>query len=188
MSVLNFDTWRFNLWASQSACSVFELALVMELLLSRLFPAALIRARSRPLSQSECRGQSRETNGAVIPVTCVTNWSSETSSGQVGVLTDRTDIKTSDYLDSVGKIIKKSFTCPQFSLFSTAHLKSKKHRSHVKKRKRSDPDGDQSQVSSAPPVCAGLSDNASATVACSETSQESSQDGRTIHKGVPVTF
>ncbi|TNM93297.1 hypothetical protein fugu_018699 [Takifugu bimaculatus] len=70
----------------------------------------------------------------------------------------------------------------------TAHLKSKKHRYHVKKRKRSDPAGDQSQVSSAPPVCAGLSEDASATVACSETSQESSQDDRTIHKGVPVTF
>lgn len=115
MSVLNFDAWRFNLWASQSACSVFEIALVMELLLSRSFPAASIRARSRRPRQSECRGQSRETNGAVIPVTCVTNWSSETSSGQVRVLTNRTGIKTSDYLDSVGENHqKKASNVPNF--------------------------------------------------------------------------
>ncbi|XP_031710173.1 tRNA dimethylallyltransferase isoform X2 [Anarrhichthys ocellatus] len=77
----------------------------------------------------------------------------------------------------------------------TAHLKSKKHHYHVRKKRKSDPAGDQSQVTAAPPAsAAGIVENVSkdscAPVApgCTETSQESSQDVRTSHKEVPVTF
>lgn len=74
----------------------------------------------------------------------------------------------------------------------TAHLKSKKHRYHLKKRRKSDPACDQPQSSSAPPISAGetLSKDSCATVApgCSEASQDSPKDTRTTHKEVPVTF
>ncbi|XP_044027277.1 tRNA dimethylallyltransferase isoform X2 [Siniperca chuatsi] len=76
----------------------------------------------------------------------------------------------------------------------TAHLKSKKHHYHVRKKRKSDPACDQSEVTTAPPASAAeiaesLSKDSCATVApgCSETSQESSQDTRTTHKEVPVT-
>ncbi|XP_074469973.1 tRNA dimethylallyltransferase [Sebastes fasciatus] len=74
----------------------------------------------------------------------------------------------------------------------TAHLKSKKHHYHVRKKRKSDPACDQSQVSAAAPVSAveSVSKDSRATVAsgCTETSQESSPDARTTHKEVPVTF
>lgn len=118
---------------SQSASSTFEIqAQVMELFLSFFLPYKLFRERSHRLHRSEIRGRSRETNAAVIRVICATNWSSGTSSGQVRVLTD---IKTPQAL------------CLKLVLFSAAHLKSKKHHFHVKKRKRCDPGGKQSQVS-----------------------------------------
>uniref|UniRef100_A0A671UIT7 tRNA dimethylallyltransferase n=1 Tax=Sparus aurata TaxID=8175 RepID=A0A671UIT7_SPAAU len=71
----------------------------------------------------------------------------------------------------------------------TAHLKSKKHHYHVRKRMKSDPACDQPQVPAAPPASAAetaesLSEDSCATVAsgCGETSLESSQDTRTTHK------
>ncbi|XP_039978675.1 tRNA dimethylallyltransferase isoform X3 [Xiphias gladius] len=74
----------------------------------------------------------------------------------------------------------------------TAHLKSKKHHYHVRKKRKSDPASDQSQCTAAAPASAGetLSKDACAPVApgSSETSQESSQDTRKTHKEVPVTF
>lgn len=70
-----------------------------------------------------------------------------------------------------------------------AHLKSKKHHYHVRKRMKSDPACDQPQVPAAPPASAAetaesLSEDSCATVAsgCGETSLESSQDTRTTHK------
>lgn len=70
-----------------------------------------------------------------------------------------------------------------------AHLKSKKHHYHVRKRMKSDPACDQPQVPAAPPASAvetaeSLSEDSCATVAsgCGETSLESSQDTRTTHK------
>ncbi|XP_040908785.1 tRNA dimethylallyltransferase isoform X2 [Toxotes jaculatrix] len=73
----------------------------------------------------------------------------------------------------------------------TAHLKSKKHHYHVRKKRKSDPAPDQSQCTAAAPASAGetLSKDTCAPVApgCSETSQESSQDTRTTHKE-HVTF
>ncbi|XP_035537865.1 tRNA dimethylallyltransferase-like [Morone saxatilis] len=76
-----------------------------------------------------------------------------------------------------------------------AHLKSKKHHYHVRKKQKSDPACDQSQVTTAPPASEAeieenLSKDSCAAVApgCSETSLESSQDTRTTHKKVPVTF
>ncbi|XP_051245423.1 tRNA dimethylallyltransferase isoform X2 [Dicentrarchus labrax] len=77
----------------------------------------------------------------------------------------------------------------------TAHLKSKKHHYNVRKKRKSDPACDQSQVTTAPPASAAvieenLSKDSCAAVApgCSETSLESSPDTRTTHKKVPVTF
>ncbi|XP_041811550.1 tRNA dimethylallyltransferase isoform X1 [Chelmon rostratus] len=76
----------------------------------------------------------------------------------------------------------------------TAHLKSKKHHYHVRKRRKPDPACDQSQVPAAPPASAAetesLSQDSCATVApgCSETPQDSSGDIRTTRKEVPVTF
>ncbi|XP_073319271.1 tRNA dimethylallyltransferase isoform X2 [Pagrus major] len=77
----------------------------------------------------------------------------------------------------------------------TAHLKSKKHHYHVRKKLKSDPACDQTQVTAAPPASAAeteesLSEDSCATVAsgCGETSLESSQDTRTTHKEVPVTL
>ncbi|XP_008285846.1 tRNA dimethylallyltransferase isoform X2 [Stegastes partitus] len=74
----------------------------------------------------------------------------------------------------------------------TAHLKSKKHHYHVRKKRKLDPAGDRSLSAGAPPVSAGetLSEDSGATVApgCTEASQDSSKDTRTTHKEVPVTF
>ncbi|XP_038580645.1 tRNA dimethylallyltransferase isoform X2 [Micropterus salmoides] len=77
----------------------------------------------------------------------------------------------------------------------TAHLKSKKHHYHVRKKRKSEPVCDQSQVTTAPPpsaaeIAESLSKDSGATVAsgCSETSQESSQDTRRTHEEVPVAF
>ncbi|XP_019130946.1 tRNA dimethylallyltransferase isoform X2 [Larimichthys crocea] len=80
----------------------------------------------------------------------------------------------------------------------TAHLKSKKHRYHVKKKRKSDPSCDQSQVTTTTPSASAAAeiveslskDSCAAVVApgCGETSQESSQDTRTANKEVPVTF
>lgn len=71
--------------------------------------------------------------------------------------------------------------------FPAAHLKSKKHHHHVRKKRKYDLAADQSQVSGALPAAAseGLSKDCCATVA---PSQESSQDPRTAHEEVPVTF
>lgn len=81
-----------------------------------------------------------------------------------------------------------------FSLLAV-HLQSKKHRYHLKKKRKSDPACDQSQVTTAPPASAAeivesLSKDSCATVApgCSEASQESSQDTRTTHEEVPVAL
>ncbi len=81
-----------------------------------------------------------------------------------------------------------------FSLLAV-HLKSKKHRYHVKKKRMSDPAWDQSQVATAPPASAAesvesLSKDSCAAVApgCSEASQESPQDTGTTREEVPVTF
>ncbi|XP_022603072.1 tRNA dimethylallyltransferase, mitochondrial isoform X1 [Seriola dumerili] len=73
----------------------------------------------------------------------------------------------------------------------TAHLKSKKHHYHVRKKRKSDPTCD--QCTAAAPASAGETLSKDATCApvapgCSETSQDSSQDTRTTHKEVPVTF
>ncbi|XP_068189950.1 tRNA dimethylallyltransferase [Antennarius striatus] len=69
-----------------------------------------------------------------------------------------------------------------------AHLKSKKHHRHVKKRRKSD----QPQVPTAPPPSAETlskdSDSAAVAPGYSQTSQESSQDTRTMDEKVPVTF
>ncbi|KAM9340361.1 tRNA dimethylallyltransferase [Symphorus nematophorus] len=78
----------------------------------------------------------------------------------------------------------------------TAHLKSKKHHYHVRKKRKSDPACDQSQVTAAaPPASAaetaeGLSKDSCATVApgCGETSEQSSQDTRKTHKELPVAI
>ncbi|KAK7898598.1 hypothetical protein WMY93_019451 [Mugilogobius chulae] len=62
----------------------------------------------------------------------------------------------------------------------TAHLKSKKHNYHVKKKRKSDDSANQSQsldVSQDSPLAPG----------CSESLQESSPDVRTSHIQVPVT-
>uniref|UniRef100_A0A8D0AHE8 tRNA isopentenyltransferase 1 n=2 Tax=Sander lucioperca TaxID=283035 RepID=A0A8D0AHE8_SANLU len=76
----------------------------------------------------------------------------------------------------------------------TAHLRSKKHHYHVRKKRKLDPACDQSQVPPAPPASAAgivesVSEDSCGTVApgCTETSQESSQDTRTTDKEVPVT-
>lgn len=75
-----------------------------------------------------------------------------------------------------------------------AHLRSKKHHYHVRKKRKLDPACDQSQVPPAPPASAAgivesVSEDSCGTVApgCTETSQESSQDTRTTDKEVPVT-
>ncbi|XP_026204595.1 tRNA dimethylallyltransferase [Anabas testudineus] len=70
----------------------------------------------------------------------------------------------------------------------TAHLKSKKHHSYARRKKRKcDPDCDKPQSTDAAPASAAetLSEDSCAAVAlgCSETSQESP-----THKEVPVTF
>ncbi|XP_023138785.2 tRNA dimethylallyltransferase isoform X2 [Amphiprion ocellaris] len=74
----------------------------------------------------------------------------------------------------------------------TAHLKSKKHHYHVRKKRKPDPAGDQSLITSAPPVSAAEtpSEDCGAAVApgCSETSPDSSRDTRTTNKEVPVAF
>ncbi|XP_076610491.1 tRNA dimethylallyltransferase isoform X2 [Chaetodon auriga] len=77
----------------------------------------------------------------------------------------------------------------------TAHLKSKKHHYHVRKKRKPDPACDQCQVTTAPPASAAdavesLSKDSCDTVApgCAETSQDSSQDIMTTHKEVAVTF
>ncbi|XP_069032064.1 tRNA dimethylallyltransferase [Embiotoca jacksoni] len=74
----------------------------------------------------------------------------------------------------------------------TAHLKSKKHHYHVRKKRKSDPTCDQPHSSPAPPVPAGetLSEDSCAAVApgCSQTSQDSCKDARTTREEVPVTF
>ncbi len=84
-----------------------------------------------------------------------------------------------------------------FSLFSSsaAHLKSKKHHYHVRKKRKSDPACDQSHVTAAHPVCGAetaerLSSDSCVTVApgIRETSQESSHDTTKTHKEVPVTL
>ncbi|XP_078124253.1 tRNA dimethylallyltransferase isoform X3 [Sander vitreus] len=76
----------------------------------------------------------------------------------------------------------------------TAHLRSKKHHYHVRKKRKLDPACDQSQVPPAPLASAAgtvesVSEDSYGTVApgCTETSQESSQDTRTTDKEVPVT-
>ncbi|XP_044192322.1 tRNA dimethylallyltransferase isoform X1 [Thunnus albacares] len=77
----------------------------------------------------------------------------------------------------------------------TAHLNSKKHHFHVRKKRKLNPACDRSQSPAAPPAPAAqtvesLSKDACAAVAtgCSQTSQESSQDTKTTHEEVPVTF
>ncbi|XP_032390665.1 tRNA dimethylallyltransferase isoform X2 [Etheostoma spectabile] len=72
----------------------------------------------------------------------------------------------------------------------TAHLRSKKHHYHIKKKRKLDPASGQSQVPPAPPeIVDGVSEDPCVTVApgCTETSQETSQDTRTTDKEVPVT-
>ncbi|XP_039676878.1 tRNA dimethylallyltransferase isoform X2 [Perca fluviatilis] len=76
----------------------------------------------------------------------------------------------------------------------TAHLRSKKHHYHVRKKRKLDPAGDQAQVPPAPLASAAeivesVSEDPCATVApgCTETSQDSSQDARATDKEVPVT-
>uniref|UniRef100_A0A672GUJ6 tRNA dimethylallyltransferase n=1 Tax=Salarias fasciatus TaxID=181472 RepID=A0A672GUJ6_SALFA len=70
-----------------------------------------------------------------------------------------------------------------------AHLNSKKHQYHVKKRRRSDSACDQSHSSGA---AAGepFSEDPGAPVApgCSQSSQDSSTDSTTTHKEVPVAL
>uniref|UniRef100_A0A665TGS3 tRNA dimethylallyltransferase n=1 Tax=Echeneis naucrates TaxID=173247 RepID=A0A665TGS3_ECHNA len=74
----------------------------------------------------------------------------------------------------------------------TAHLKSKKHHYHVRKKRKSDPACEQ-------PQCAGASASTPETLSenttralvapgCSETAQDSSQETRTTHKDATVTF
>ncbi|XP_047461585.1 tRNA dimethylallyltransferase isoform X2 [Mugil cephalus] len=74
----------------------------------------------------------------------------------------------------------------------TAHLKSKKHHYHVRKKRKADPACDQSLSAGAPPISGGetVSKDFCAAVApgCSETSKDSSKNTRTTHKEVPVTF
>lgn len=132
------------------------------------------RERSRRLHQSECRGRGGGTSAAAIRAICATNWSSETSSGQVRVVTGL-KIPRALFITRIRWL--------KFFLFSAAHLKSKKHHYHVKKKKKCESTGEQSQVSSAPPDSAGPS----ASDGCSHTSQEPSQDSRTTHKGVAVS-
>ncbi|XP_041822913.1 tRNA dimethylallyltransferase isoform X2 [Melanotaenia boesemani] len=71
----------------------------------------------------------------------------------------------------------------------TAHLKSKKHHYHVRKKRKSDPGCD---LPSSPPVSVGETPSevscAAVALGCSETSQDSSKDTRTTHKEVPVTL
>ncbi|KAK2921300.1 tRNA dimethylallyltransferase isoform X2 [Channa argus] len=74
----------------------------------------------------------------------------------------------------------------------TAHLKSKKHHFHVRKKRKTDLDCEQSQSTAAPPAPSGetLSKDSCVAVApsCSETSQESPQQTKTTHTEQPVTF
>ncbi|XP_071394794.1 tRNA dimethylallyltransferase [Centroberyx affinis] len=77
----------------------------------------------------------------------------------------------------------------------TAHLKSKKHHYHVRKKRKCDPAPDQPQGTTVPLVSAVetadcLSQDTSTTVApgYSETSEESSQDTKPTDKEVPVTL
>ncbi|KAM6974333.1 tRNA dimethylallyltransferase [Tautogolabrus adspersus] len=65
----------------------------------------------------------------------------------------------------------------------TAHLKSKKHHYHVRKKRKSEPPSDQSQVTPALPDSA-----AQISESRSKVSQESSQDIRTTQQEVPVTL
>ncbi|KAM3595812.1 uncharacterized protein V6R79_003242 [Siganus canaliculatus] len=77
----------------------------------------------------------------------------------------------------------------------TAHLKSKKHHYHVRKRQKSDPACDPPQVNNAAPPAAAAelsgtlsTDSCTAvTPGCGEVSQEFSQDN-TTHQEVPVTL
>ncbi|KAM6899824.1 tRNA dimethylallyltransferase [Xenentodon cancila] len=74
----------------------------------------------------------------------------------------------------------------------TAHLKSKRHNYHVRKKRKSDPGCDEAQSASAPPICVEEtpSEDFGAAVApgCSETSQDASKDTRTTNEGVPAVL
>ncbi|XP_072227044.1 tRNA dimethylallyltransferase isoform X2 [Leuresthes tenuis] len=71
----------------------------------------------------------------------------------------------------------------------TAHLKSKKHYYHIRKKRKSDPGCDPPQSARVPAVSAEQTSSEDAPVAlgCSETSQDSSKDTRTTHKEAPET-
>ncbi|XP_068603439.1 tRNA dimethylallyltransferase [Brachionichthys hirsutus] len=70
-----------------------------------------------------------------------------------------------------------------------AHLKSRKHHYHVKKRRKSDhPHVPASPPSSAETLLSKDSYSAAVAPGYSETSQESFRDARTTHEEVPVTF
>ncbi|CAI5690171.1 unnamed protein product [Oreochromis niloticus] len=72
----------------------------------------------------------------------------------------------------------------------TAHLKSKKHHYHVRKKRKSDPSCDQSQRTSAPSDSAGetLSKDSCDTVAPGSGDQTSQDSTGTTHEEVPVTL
>lgn len=72
---------------------------------------------------------------------------------------------------------------------SAAHLKSKKHHYHVRKKRKSDLTCDESQSAAAAPAFTGetLSEDTSCAPVAPGCS-ENSQDTRTTHKEVPVTF
>nr|XP_020498787.1 tRNA dimethylallyltransferase [Labrus bergylta] len=72
----------------------------------------------------------------------------------------------------------------------TAHLKSKKHHYHVRKKRKSEPPSDQSQVTTAlPDSAAQISESRSkVSNAAVAPSQESSKDIRTSQQEVPVTL
>ncbi|XP_063324329.1 tRNA dimethylallyltransferase [Pelmatolapia mariae] len=72
----------------------------------------------------------------------------------------------------------------------TAHLKSKKHHYHVRKKRKCDPSCDQSQRTSAPSDSAAetLSKDSCDTVAPGSGDQTSQDSSGTTHKEVPVTL
>ncbi|XP_056154695.1 tRNA dimethylallyltransferase [Lampris incognitus] len=74
----------------------------------------------------------------------------------------------------------------------TAHLKSKKHYNHVRKRRKTDPTSVQPQATSSPPTssveCLSQDNSAIASPGSSQASGESSTDTRFTDKEIPATL
>lgn len=136
-----------------------------------------VRGRNRASNQSGCRRQRRGTSGVVTRVNPATGSSLATWSGRVRRLSRFLALHPFLLFHLQLNSSRRSL-CPR----PAAHLKSKKHQGHVKKKRRSDRP---LAPSTAPPAAPEATEGLSAATR-GDAHQEAS-DGRSSHVEEPAT-